>query len=46
MRLVYREVVSHKKSTLQTHLKTNKHVKGKECLQRRVAKEMDLVEAS
>ena len=34
-----RDVVSHKKSTLQTHLKTNKHMKGKERLQRRVAKD-------
>ena len=40
-----REVVSHKKSTLQTHQKTNKHMKGKERLQRRVAKEMDFVKA-
>ncbi len=40
-----REVVSHKKSSVQTHLKSNKHKKGKDRLQRKVASEMDIAKA-
>ena len=37
-----REAVLHKKSTIQTRLKTNKHMKGKKCLEQKKVK-MNLV---
>ena len=40
-----REVLSCKKSSIQTHIKTTKHEKGKERLKRKIATEMDIIKA-
>ena len=40
-----REVVSCKKSSIETHIKTKKHEKGKERLKKKTATEMDIAQA-